>query len=147
MLDQPGPTAITAKISAHARDTPDKTAIFFNGREISYRLFASFIARSRRYFAAQGVGGEGVAVLPTGSILNTWFLGLGLRSLGLTTLVVSSRYRISDLRLPEMRYVVAIAGESQPGLEHLCASSGWRYVGVPADLYADDAEIIVPNPS
>src|SRR5271155_5172186 len=87
---EPGAIMLATKIYAKARETPDKTAIVFNNRELSYRLFAGLIEISRRYLAAQGLAGEGVAVLPSGSMGNTWALGLALRGLGLTTLVVSS---------------------------------------------------------
>jgi len=69
---------LTAKIYAQARETPDTTAIVFNDRKLSYRFFACLIEISRRYLAAQGLAGEGVAVLPTGSMVNTWVLGLAL---------------------------------------------------------------------
>ncbi|HKM72173.1 MAG TPA: hypothetical protein VJX94_19295, partial [Stellaceae bacterium] len=88
---------LTTKIYVQARQTPDKTAIVFNDREFSYRLFACLIEISRRYLAAQGLAGEGVVVLPTGSMVNTWVLGLALRSLGLTTLIVSSPDEIGGL--------------------------------------------------
>src|SRR5208282_4878787 len=102
---------LTTKIYTQARETPDKTAIVFNNRKFSYRLFACLIEISRRYLAAQGIAGEGVAVLPTGLMVNTWALGLALRNLGLTTLTVNSQDEIGGLGLPDIRCVVAGAGE------------------------------------
>jgi len=136
---------LTTKIYVQARQTPDKTAIVFNDREFSYRLFACLIEISRRYLAAQGLAGEGVVVLPTGSMVNTWVLGLALRSLGLTTLIVSSPDEIGGLGLPEIRCVVAVAGEHRAGLDGLCADSGWRFISVPKDIYAGAAQAAAPD--
>src|SRR5208282_4117987 len=136
---------LTTKIYAQARETPDKTAIVLNNRAISYREFACLIEISRRYLSAQGLAGEGVAVLPTGSMVNTWALGLALRSLGLTTLIVSSPDEIGGLGLPEIRCVVAVAGEHRPSLDRLCAESGLRFISVPVDIYAGAAQHAAPE--
>jgi len=124
---------LATKIRAKARETPDKTAIVFNNRELSYRRFACLIEISRRYLAAQGLAGEGVAVLPSGSLMSTWILGLALHSLGMTTLAVSSAEEIGRLNLPDIRCVVATAG-AHPGLDHICAAGGWRLLRVPAEI-------------
>src|SRR5208282_5251822 len=137
---------LTTKIYTQARETPDKTAIVFNNRKLSYRFFAGLIEISRRYLAAQGLASEGVAVLPTGSMVNTWALGLAARSLGLTTLVVRSPDEIGGLGLPDIRCVVAVAGEHRPGLDRLCAASRWRFISVPKDIYADAAQHAAPDP-
>src|SRR5271167_3217247 len=136
---------LTTKIYTQARETPDKTAIVFNNRKFSYRFFADLIEISRRYLAAQGLASEGVAVLPTGSMVNTWALGLALRSLGLTTLVVGSQDEIAGLGLPDIRCVVAVAGEHRAGLDRLCAASGWRFISVPANIYAGAAQHAAPD--
>src|SRR5208282_666506 len=130
---EPGAIMLTMKIYAQARETPDKTAIVFNSRTISYREFACLIEISRRYLAAQGLAGEGVAVLPSGSLMSTWILGLALHSLGMTTLAVSSAEEIGRLNLPDIRCVVATAG-AHPGLDHICAAGGWRLLRVPAEI-------------
>ena len=136
---------LATKIYVQARETPDKTAIVFNNREYSYRLFACLIEISRRYLAAQGLAGEGVAVLPTGSMVNTWALGLALRSVGLTTLIIRSPDEIGGLGLPEIRCVVAVAGEHRAGLDRLCAASGWQFISVPAEIYANAAQTASPG--
>src|SRR5271166_6432104 len=124
---------LTKKICAQAKKTPDKTAIVFNNRTISYRQFACLIEISRRYLAAQGLAGEGVAVLPSGSPVNTWVLGLALHSLGLITLAISSTDEIGWLNLADIRCVIAAAG-AHPGLDHICAVGGWRLLRVPAEI-------------
>jgi acyl-coenzyme A synthetase/AMP-(fatty) acid ligase len=123
---------LVSRIYEHSKETPDKTAMIFNGGMVSYRQFASLIQRSRDYLTAHGVGGEGIAVLPTRPILNTWFLSLALRSLGLTAFPSQEPDTIS---LPEVRYVVVIAGPSRPNLIRLCVANGWRLLQVPPAIY------------
>src|SRR5215469_14356260 len=123
---------LVSRIYEHAKETPDKTAMIFNGGAVSYRQFASLINRSRDYLTAHGIGGEGIAVLPTIPILNTWFLSLALRSLGLTAFPLEQPDTISS---PEVRYVVVIAGPSRPNLRRLCVAKGWRLVEVPPAIY------------
>src|SRR5271155_1144020 len=125
---------LTTKIYTQARETPDKTAIVCNNRTISYRQFACLIEISRRYLAAQGLAGKGVAVLPTGSVGSTWGLRVGLRRPGLNTLIVRSQEQNAGIGLPAIRCVVA--GGRAPGGPRLCAASGWRFISVPANIYA-----------
>jgi acyl-coenzyme A synthetase/AMP-(fatty) acid ligase len=123
---------LVSRIYEHAKETPDKTAMIFNGGAVSYRQFASLIQRSRDYLTAHGVGGEGIAVLPTPPIVDTWVLSLALRSLGLTAFPSQEPDTIS---LPEVRYLVVIAGPSRPDLIRLCVVNGWRLVEVPPAIY------------
>src|SRR4051795_13109266 len=122
---------LPGKIYQQARETPEKTALFVDGQAISYRAFAVFIDRTRRYLAEQGVAGDGVAILPTGANATVWILVLALRSLGLSTLVVPEANRIGGLGLPEARCVVAVMGEHPPGLDRLCAATGLPLIDVP----------------
>lgn len=135
---------LTSRIYAHARHRPEKTAIVLNNLEIPYRVFAALIEISRRHLAARGLAGDGIAVLPTGSMMDTWVLSLALRSLGLTTLIVRSQDQIVALGLPEIRCVVAIADEPI-GLDRLCADFGLQFVGVPGNIYADVGQAGSPD--
>lgn len=134
------------RIYAQARQTPEKTALVADGQEISYRAFASFVDRSRSYLAARGLPADGVAVLPAGASATVWILGLALRSLGLTTIVIPSANTIGRLDLPEIRCVVAVSGEHPPGLDRLCAAAGLRLIDVPTRIYAGAAQAPVPDP-
>jgi acyl-coenzyme A synthetase/AMP-(fatty) acid ligase len=136
---------LTTKIYAQARETPDKTAIVYKNRQLSYRFFARLIDISRRYLARQGFAGAGVAVLPGDNIVDAWVLGLALHSLGLTTLAVGSRDEIGSLGLPEIRYVVTVAETPWPGLAAACAGFGWRFVHVPREIYAFAAKAAAPD--
>ncbi len=132
-------------IFAHARQALNRTAIVYDNKKLSYRYFARLIDASRRYLAAQGLGGEGVAVLPIGSLLDAWIVGLALRSLGLTTVVVHSPEEIDQLRLPDIRCIVTTEFEPHTDIAAACTASGRRYVSVPRAAYADAAAGAVPR--
>src|SRR5262245_30892943 len=84
------PPMITQLIFQWAEQTPDRTAVIYNGEVWSYRSFARAIAVARGYFARRGYVGPGYAVLAVSNTMNFWILSPALRSLGLTT--VSVRY-------------------------------------------------------
>src|SRR4051794_12860550 len=137
---------LPGKIYQQARETPEKTALFVDGQAISYRAFAVFIDRTRRYLAEQGVAGDGVAILPTGANATVWILALALRSLGLTTLAIPTGGSLGRLGLAEARCVVAVSGEHPPGLDRLSAAAGLPFIDVPTAMYAGAAAAPVPEP-
>jgi non-ribosomal peptide synthetase component E (peptide arylation enzyme) len=96
---------ITQLIFDWAKQTPDRTAVIYNGRPLSYRSFAQFIAVARGYFARRGYVGPGYAVLAVTSIMHFWVFSLALRSLGLTTVAVQSAAAVGELGLPNVRCV------------------------------------------
>lgn len=121
---------LTQKIYEHGQQRPDKTAIVFKNRELSYREFAALIETCRRVLAAEGLTeGNGIAVL-TIPFLKGWIAGLALRSLGLTTVTVPSDAVAGSLGLPEIRCVVGLAGEHWAGLDRLCADRGWPLISL-----------------
>jgi acyl-coenzyme A synthetase/AMP-(fatty) acid ligase len=128
---------LTQKIYTYARQAPDNTAVISGNRELSYFEFASSIEGCRRLLAAHGLAGDGFAILPINSILNAWIVGLALRSLGLTTVVVPSVDEAAKLGLPAIRCVAAVAGERWPGLQRLCDDRGWRLIGLPEPQIID----------
>ena len=62
-----------------------------------------------------------------------WILSLALRSLGLTTVAVGSAAMVGDLRLRDIRCVVAVAGEEWPDLAPLCQARGLKLLSVALD--------------
>jgi non-ribosomal peptide synthetase component E (peptide arylation enzyme)/glycosyltransferase involved in cell wall biosynthesis len=128
------PTIIEA-IYRHAAETPDKAAIAFENRVISYCFFAGAIDTLRRHLAAEGMAGDGIAVLPHRAPFDDWVLSLALRSLGVTTLVIPAANVIGELSLPGIHRVVTI-GPPPPGFNDLCAARGWRLYCVPPEIYA-----------
>ncbi|HUZ74764.1 MAG TPA: class I adenylate-forming enzyme family protein [Stellaceae bacterium] len=126
-------------IYRHARSAPDRPAVVYNNIPLSYRRFVKLIDASRRYLLAQDLGSEGVAVVMIASILDAWILGLALRSLGLTTVVVRSPDQIAPLRLPNLRCVVTTEADRPADIAAACAEAGWRCVVVPRAAYAGAA--------
>ena len=118
-----------------SRRTPDKTAVIWNDRvSLSYRSFADNIAAARDYFARRDCIGPGYAVLAVHNILDYWVLGLAVRSLGLTTVVVGSVEEalngppsvwgiIGRLGQSNVRCVITTPHEAEvwPGLDGLCS--------------------------
>ena len=123
-------------IQAHARLAPNRTAVVFNNNTLSYRQFARLIDSARRYLVSQGIGGSGFTVLAIASLLDAWMVGLAVRSLGLTTVIVHSREEIGRLGLPETSCVVTTEAERPVADETVCAQAGWRHVVVPRAVFA-----------
>jgi len=84
------PPMITQLIFQWAEQTPERTAVIYNGKARSYRSFARAIAVARSYFARRGYLGPGYAVLTVSNTMIFWIFSLALRSLGLTTVCVNS---------------------------------------------------------
>jgi acyl-CoA synthetase (AMP-forming)/AMP-acid ligase II len=97
-----------------AEQTPERTAVIYNGKAYSYRSFARAIALARGYFASRGYLGPGYAVLAVSIAMNFWILSLALRSLGLTTVCVKSPAILRQLAgrgLTNVRCVITTTGE------------------------------------
>jgi len=61
---------ITQLIFQWAEQTPERTAVIYNGKARSYRSFARVIAVARGYFARRGYLGPGYAVLAVSNRMN-----------------------------------------------------------------------------
>lgn len=138
---------VVGKIYTHARRMPEKTAIIYGDHRTSYHDLACIISATRRYLAALGLPGSGVAVLAIASLLDSCVTGLALRSLGLTTVGVPSADQIGQLGLPNIQCVVTSEIEHWPGLAALCAAAGWRCISIPRAAYADIAADTAPEMS
>ena len=126
---------ITQLIFDWAKQTPDRTAVIYNGRPLSYRSFAQLIAVARGYFARRGYVGPGYAVLAVPNLMDFWILSLALRSLGLTTVAVRSAAAVGELGLPNVRCVITepseVLGRSgrpmhRAGPTSAVSVAGWR---------------------
>jgi non-ribosomal peptide synthetase component E (peptide arylation enzyme) len=124
-------------IYAHAQRTPDRIAVVHNNRPISYRAFARGVDAARRYLAEQELPATGIAVLAVGSILDGYVLGLAVRSLGMTTLLVPSMYHMRRLGRSEAHCVITTDAETWPRLDELCTASATRLIAISAAIYAD----------
>ena len=126
-----------------SKKTPDRTAIIYNGRSLSYGAFAQIVAVARGYFARRDCFGAGYAVLAVRNLIDFWFLSLALRSLGLTTVVVGSVAEDASDSMPSVQDVVTKLGLANvqcvvttpdetwaSGLDDLCVKLGLRWLSV-----------------
>jgi acyl-coenzyme A synthetase/AMP-(fatty) acid ligase len=132
---------IVERIFAHARSSPDRTAVITNGRPLSYLRFAGRICAVRGFLENQPVSPERVAVLCIHNIVDGWIIGLALRSLGVTTVHGRSLEDIKALELKEAS-LVSTTREigTWSGLESLAAATGQPVITLPSDLLDDSAQ-------
>src|SRR5262249_27454908 len=129
------PPMIIQLIFQWAEQTPERTAVIYNGEAWSYRSFARAIAIARSYFARRGYLGPGYAVLTVSNPMIFWIFSLALRSLGLTTFSVGSPAKLSPailrkLGLTNVRCVITCPGEIREGLDGLCTELGLNLLSV-----------------
>lgn len=77
--------ALIDEIFAHARATPDRSAVTFRGRTLGYRELAARIVLARGVFERLPLDRERPIILCVHHLMNAWIAGLALRSLGFTT--------------------------------------------------------------
>lgn len=121
------------RIYEYAQQTPDKTALVYNGQPVSYARFAGSIEKWRRKFIEQQVRADTVAVLCIGCLADAWVLGIALRSLGVTTISASNAGEIAELGLPEITYVIVMADEKRPELEAIAKTASWQLLRIQGD--------------
>lgn len=129
-------------IFAHARATPDRTALIFNGLTFSYRAFATRIDLARLELSSQALDRDRVAILCLNRALDAWIVGLALRDLGITTVHGRSVEDIERLGLPAVS-VVRARTESWPGLDAAADRVGAPLILAPltSDPSATDPDI------
>ncbi len=129
--------AIVGDIFAHARATPDKAAVIFNGRPVSYRQFAAFVFLARVFFERQAIRRDRAAVLCVHNRFDGWIIGLALRGLGVTTVIVQSAEAIAMLGLgPVSLILLPTEADAWSGLAAAAARAGGPLILVPADVSA-----------
>jgi acyl-coenzyme A synthetase/AMP-(fatty) acid ligase len=136
--------AVADRIFAHARATPDRPAVVYNGRAFSYRVFAALIGLARRWLAGQAIDRDRVAVVCVANLLDAWIVGLALRSLGVTTVNARTVEDVARLGLGAVSIVATVAEAGVwTGLAEAAAAVEGRLIVLPADVYAgaDTAEI------
>ncbi|MDR3510931.1 MAG: class I adenylate-forming enzyme family protein [Caulobacteraceae bacterium] len=113
---------VLQEIYAAAAETPDKLAVAFNGRAISYGEFWRLIDARRRQLDALAPE-SGTVLLATEHILESWLLVLALRSLGLDTAVVRSAEEAALFEGTDVSGLITL--DPEPHLE-LTAPAGAR---------------------
>ncbi len=129
---------VIERIFAHAHDSPGKTAIFYCGHKISYGDFAFRIASVRQFLSEQDLPAAGVAALDVMSLLDSWIFDLALRSLGLTTVGVTSLCALKRIGLRNVACAVTLRRDhpahAAPGctIDKLIQIPNQLYVNMPA---------------
>ena len=105
---------VLENLFAHARATPDKIALYYGPHSVSYRDFAFWIACARRFLDRQDLRPGSMAVLAIESLVDSWVLGLALRSMGLTTVSVKALDVLDDMAAEDVGCVVTSIAEALP---------------------------------
>ena len=106
---------VLQEIYATAAETPDKLAVAFNGRAISYGEFWRLIDARRRQLDPL-TPESGTVLLATQHILEGWLLVLALRSLGLDTAVVRSAEEAALFEGTDVSGLITLDPEPHPEL-------------------------------
>ena len=117
------------RINHWASVQPDKTALIHNDRPLTYRQFASAIGAAHRRLADQGLAEGSTAIVLAQDLANAWLLVMAARSLGLTTVAVTSLGGIDGLRLRDVTCV--LAAESERSIAVGLTPPGARPIFVP----------------
>jgi acyl-coenzyme A synthetase/AMP-(fatty) acid ligase len=123
-------------IFRHAGATPQRTAVVYNGRPLSYAGFAGRIAGARAFLSRQGLEPGQLAVLCLAHLLDTWIIALALRSLGLITVHARSVRGVAAFG-PGPLLLVSTDAEAWTGLDEAAAYG--RLLMVPGAAYAEGA--------
>lgn len=134
---------VLEKIFEHARAAPGRRALDYGPRRISYGELASWVADAREFLGQHDVRGGGMAVLNVDSLVDSWVLGLALRSLGLTTFAVESLDAVDRLGLRDIVCIVASARESPP--RPASAGPACKRILIPQHFYLGKPTGGVPN--
>jgi acyl-coenzyme A synthetase/AMP-(fatty) acid ligase len=122
----------------HACENPSKTAIIYNGIDISYSAFAQAIGGTISYLDSQSLP-EGHTVVVRISILpDCWVAVLALQALGLNTVCVKSVSAIESLSLSNI--VGIVTTELEAGIDPLEPDSrtGDRVISIPHPNYSGE---------
>jgi len=99
------------RIEDWARLQPDHAALIYNDTPLTYRQFADAIGRTRSLLADRGLAEGSVAAVKAVSLLHGWLLVMAARSLGLTTVAVSTLEAVEALKLKHVAAVLMPDGE------------------------------------
>jgi len=124
---------IIDKIFEHAREQPEKLAIAYGPRKISYREFASWILQAREFLVEQDLRRGSVAVLAVECMVDCWVLTLALQSLGLTTIAVGVAERVNELQLRNIGCI--ITADRGRLLKIAPAAKGLKRIQIPEYFY------------
>lgn len=123
---------ILETIGRLAREEPEKFAAAQGADRYSYRQLARWIGATHTHLQNLNLPSQGVAAICTDRLLDAWVLGLALRSLGLTTVVVRDAPHLRQLQLTGVVCVVGVTADEQPRSD--TSSDGLPLILVPKSL-------------
>jgi hypothetical protein len=122
---------VIEKIFEHARDRPEKVAIYDGGRKISYAELAFWIAHVHGFLGRQDLRAGCTAVLSADRLLDSWIFTIALHHRGVNTIAPESLDRLEDLRIPDIGCVIATVSDSPR--EIAATGSRYRLIQLPLD--------------
>ncbi len=128
-------------IADRARTHPDRSAVIQNDVAISYATVARAIAAARRHFAASSLPSNGLAIVRTALLVDSWCTVIALRSLGIDTICVPSLAAIAALDLKDMICIVTGSNEGEREDLNAPAVAGKQIIPLPADLWTGDSAV------
>jgi acyl-coenzyme A synthetase/AMP-(fatty) acid ligase len=137
---------ITSRLFEWARRQPDKIAVVRNDTALSYAAFARTIAATTDYLAKQGPPQSGTAVVLAKDLLESWFIIMALRSLGLDTISVASLPQIDELKIRNAACLVVPQIDQLVHNINTRSLPGAKVIAVPATVASDALAGDLPAP-
>ena len=132
-------------IFEHARRTPAKTALVYDGVAIDYLQFARCIAATQQHLSRLNLPPGSVAIIASANLRDAWVLLFALRSLGLSTVAARTAEDIQTLGLTHIACVVlSSAGDRQASMGPP-ADFPWRWVHVPRSALEATAPLVIAD--
>jgi acyl-coenzyme A synthetase/AMP-(fatty) acid ligase len=128
---------ITNRIYEWARTQPAKTAMIHNDHMFSYAVFARAIGATKAFFEKQTLPIGRTAIVCASNLADAWIYVLGLRSIGLNTICVSSLAAAKALNVRDVACIVVTEAERAAHKLEEQIWTGTTIIAVPRALYAN----------
>ena len=128
---------ITNRIYEWAGAQPAKTAIIHNDHLFSYAVFARAIEATKAFFEKQTLPIGRTAIVCASNLADAWIYVLGLRSIGLNTICVSSFAAAKALNVRDVACIVVTEAERAAHKLEEQIWTGTTIIAVPRALYAN----------
>ena len=125
------------RINHWAGVQPDKPALIHNDRPLTYSQLTGAIGAAHAHLADQDLAAGSTAIVLAQDLANAWLLVMAARSLGLTTVAVTSLGGIDGLRVRDVTCV--LTADSERSLASGPTPLGARPIVVPLGALGDGA--------
>ncbi len=135
-------------IHAAAADHPDRVAVVFNNKPLSFSAFYRSILSTRRFLETHRPRAGAIAVIWNDNILESWCLDFALRSLGLLTASVQTAPEVAHFADSDAACVVTTyAQAAASNLDVTTLPLAAPVICVPAEAFAPgDLDAPLPPP-